>query len=93
MNRIQLGFYMNVSVRGTDCLQKSLDGILFSSCHCIMHIKAVFTHSSALYTAVTNETVYYRCSISPTCCQRVAMLLIQLLLFHADVLCSIITQN
>ncbi len=33
---------MNVSLSETDCLPKSLNCILFSSCLCIMHIKIVF---------------------------------------------------
>ncbi len=47
---------MNVSLRETGCLKKSLDGIFFSSCLRIMHI-SVHNRSSALFTAVTKETM------------------------------------
>ncbi len=33
-----IGVYMNVSLRETGCLKKSLDGIFFSSCLRVMHI-------------------------------------------------------
>ncbi len=47
---------MNVSLRETGCLKKSVDGIFFSSCLRIMHIKVVFiTASAALFTAETKE--------------------------------------
>ncbi len=39
---------MNVSLRETGCLKKSLDGIFFSSCLCIMHIKVVFITAALL---------------------------------------------
>ncbi len=37
-----IGVYMNVSLRETVCLKKRLNGIFFSSCLRIMHIKVVF---------------------------------------------------
>ncbi len=39
---------MNVSLRETGCLKKSLDGIFFSSCLRIMHIKVVFITAALL---------------------------------------------
>ncbi len=48
---------MNVSLRETGCLKKSLDGIFFSSCLRIMHI-SVHNRSSALFTAATKETMF-----------------------------------
>ncbi len=47
---------MNVSLRETGCLKKSVDGIFFSSCLRIMHIKVVFI--TALFTAATKETMF-----------------------------------
>ncbi len=52
-----IGVYMNVSLRETGCLKKSLDGIFFSSCLRIMHI-SVHNRSSALFTAETKETMF-----------------------------------
>ncbi len=46
---------MNVSLRETGCLKKSLDGIFFSSCLRIMHI-SVHNRSATLFTATTKET-------------------------------------
>ncbi len=33
-----VGVYMNVFLRGTDCFEKSLNYIFFSSCLCILHV-------------------------------------------------------
>ncbi len=52
-----IGVYMNVSLRETGCLKKSLDGIFFSSCLRVMHIR-VHNRSSALFTAETKETMF-----------------------------------
>ncbi len=52
-----IGVYVNVSLRETGCLKKSLDGIFFSSGLRIMHI-SVHNHSSALFTAETKETMF-----------------------------------
>ncbi len=64
-------------LRGTDYIQKSLDGIFFSFHLCIMNIEEVYKHSTAFFTVVTKDTLYRCCSIS-VCCQRVNLLL----LFH-----------
>ncbi len=64
-----IGVYMNVSLRETGCLKKSLDGIFFSSCLRVMHI-SVHNRSSALFTAETKETMFNWCS-SATRWQRV----------------------
>ncbi len=37
LQQLVVGVHMNVPLKGTDCLQKSLDGIFFSSCLCIMY--------------------------------------------------------
>ncbi len=52
-----IGVYMNVSLRETGCLKKSLDGIFFSSCLHVMH-SSVHNRSSALFTAETKETMF-----------------------------------
>ncbi len=52
-----IGVYMNVSLRETGCLKKSLDGIFFSLASCVMHI-SVHNRSAALFTAVTKETMF-----------------------------------
>ncbi len=39
---------MNVFLRGTDCLQKHVDGIFFSSSLCLMHIKVVLIRAALL---------------------------------------------
>ncbi len=44
-------------LRGTDCLQKSLDGIFFSSHLCIMNIDEVYKHSAAFFYKITKETL------------------------------------
>ncbi len=62
-------------LRGTDCILKSLDGIVFSSHLCIMNIEEVYKHSTAFFTVVTKDTLYLCCSIS-VCCQRVNLLLL-----------------
>ncbi len=64
-----IGVYMNVSLRETGCLKKSLDGIFFSSCLRVMHI-SVHNRSYALFTAETKETMFNWCS-SATRWQRV----------------------
>ncbi len=43
-----IGVYMNVSLRETGCLKKSLNGIFFSSCLRVMHIKVVFITAALL---------------------------------------------
>ncbi len=47
---------MNVSLRETGCLKKSLNGIFFSSCLRVMHISV--HNAAALFTAVTKETMF-----------------------------------
>lgn len=59
--QLEVGVYRNVSLRGTDCLQKSFQSIFFTTCPCVMNIKLF----------VTKETLYCCSSISATCCQRV----------------------
>ncbi len=50
---------MNVSLRETGCLKKSLNGIFFSACLRVMHIKVVFiTAALLLFTAETKETMF-----------------------------------
>lgn len=56
---------MNVSLMET-AFRKSLDGTFFSSRLCKMHIKVVYKHISALFTAVTKEMLCHCCSISTT---------------------------
>ncbi len=49
---------MNVSLRGTDYLQKNLDGIIFLSFLCIMYIKVVFISTALLvYSGIQGNAV------------------------------------
>ncbi len=46
---------MNVSLRETGCLKKSLDGIFFSSCLRVMHIKVVFITKQLCFVYSRNQ--------------------------------------
>ncbi len=85
---------MNVSLRETGCLKKSLNGIFFSSCLRIMHIKVVFITTALLCLQWQPRK---RCLIDvqapPAGRESICINSACAVLFRTDGLCRIVSQN